>query len=89
MKLIDAKKIEKRIENIFKDDQKVQLRYPENSASGLKRIINNFSQFLSLVSISAMLDCRNWNSKYSSYLLSIKTICPLQLEKQLGFIREI
>jgi len=51
----DAAKIEKKIENIFKDDQKVKLRYPENSASGLKRIINNFSQFLSLVSISAML----------------------------------
>ncbi|MDA9232323.1 ABC transporter permease [Candidatus Pelagibacter sp.] len=51
----DAEKIEKRIENIFKDDQKVKIRYPENSASGLKRIINNFSQFLSLVSISAML----------------------------------
>ena len=46
---------EKKIEEIFKDDQKVKLRYPENSASGLKRIINNFSQFLSLVSISAML----------------------------------
>ncbi len=51
----DVGKIEKKIENIFKDDQKVKLRYPENSASGLKRIINNFSQFLSLVSISAML----------------------------------
>ena len=51
----NADKIEKKIENIFKDDQKVKLRYPENSASGLKRIINNFSQFLSLVSISAML----------------------------------
>ena len=51
----DASKIEKKIEDIFKDDQKVKLRYPENSASGLKRIINNFSQFLSLVSISAML----------------------------------
>ena len=51
----DANKLEKKIENIFKDDQKVKLRYPENSASGLKRIINNFSQFLSLVSISAML----------------------------------
>ncbi len=51
----DANKIEKKIEDIFKDDQKVKLRYPENSASGLKRIINNFSQFLSLVSISAML----------------------------------
>ncbi len=47
--------IEQRIEEIFKDDQKVKLRYPENSASGIKRIINNFSQFLSLVSISAML----------------------------------
>ena len=45
----------KKIENIFKDDKKVKLRYPENSASGIKRIINNFSQFLSLVSISAML----------------------------------
>jgi putative ABC transport system permease protein len=51
----DVNKLEKKIENIFKDDQKVTLRYPENSASGLKRIINNFSQFLSLVSISAML----------------------------------
>ena len=47
--------IEQRIEEIFKDDQKVKLRYPENSASGIKRIINNFSQFLTLVSISAML----------------------------------
>ena len=51
----NPEKIKKRIQNIFKDDQKVKLRYPENSASGLKRIINNFSQFLSLVSISAML----------------------------------
>ena len=51
----DPVQIEKKIENIFKNDQKVKLRYPENSASGIKRIINNFSQFLSLVSISAML----------------------------------
>ena len=47
--------LRKEISDIFKDDQKVILRYSENSASGLKRIINNFSQFLSLVSISAML----------------------------------
>ena len=51
----DPNKIEKRIENIFKYDEKAKLRYPENSASGLKRIINSFSQFLSLVSISAIL----------------------------------
>ena len=47
--------VKERIEKLFKDDEKAFLRYPENSASGLKRIINNFSQFLSLVSISAML----------------------------------
>ena len=47
--------IKQRIETLFQDDEKVILRYPENSASGLKRVINNFSQFLSLVSISAML----------------------------------
>ncbi len=51
----DPEKIESKIKDIFKDDQKVKLRFPKNSASGLKRIINNFSQFLSLVSISAML----------------------------------
>ena len=51
----NPEKIESKIKDIFKDDQKVKLRFPENSASGLKRIINNFSQFLSLVSISAML----------------------------------
>ena len=43
------------VEELFKDEKKARIRYPENSASGLKRIINNFSQFLSLVSISAML----------------------------------
>ncbi len=51
----DIETLRKKIQDIFKDDQKVILRYPENSASGIKRIINNFSQFLSLVSISAML----------------------------------
>ena len=51
----DTATLRKEISDIFKDDQKVIIRYPENSASGLKRIINNFSQFLSLVSISAML----------------------------------
>ncbi len=44
-----------KIVNIFKNDSKVKIRYPENSAGGIKRIIDNFSQFLSLVSISAML----------------------------------
>jgi len=51
----NTKKIRNKIKEIFKDDLTVRLRYPENSASGLRRVIDNFSQFLSLVSISAML----------------------------------
>ena len=39
MKNDNPKKIEQKIEDIFKEDQEVKLRYPENSASGLKRII--------------------------------------------------
>ena len=45
----------KKVENLFKNEKKVQLRYHEKSDGPLKRIIDNFSQFLSLVSISAML----------------------------------
>ena len=51
----NTKATRSKIKEIFKDDLTVRLRYPENSASGLRRIIDNFSQFLSLVSISAML----------------------------------
>ncbi|MDC6468873.1 ABC transporter permease [Candidatus Pelagibacter sp.] len=51
----NTKVVRNKIKEIFKDDLTVRLRYPENSASGLRRVIDNFSQFLSLVSISAML----------------------------------
>ena len=51
----NTKIVRNKIKEIFKDDLTVRLRYPENSASGLRRVIDNFSQFLSLVSISAML----------------------------------
>ena len=45
----------KRVESLFKDQNRVRLRYPENSAGNIRRVVDNFSQFLSLVSISAML----------------------------------
>ena len=69
---------------IFKKDDKVQIRYPENSASGLKRVINNFSQFLSLVSISAMLIA---GIGISNTLLSFvnKNNMSIAVEKALGF----
>ncbi len=43
-----------KVKEIFYKD-KVKIKYPENSAIGLKKFIGNFSQFLSLISISAML----------------------------------
>ena len=51
----NPKALSKQIEQLFKDEKKVKLRYHEKSDGPLKRIIDNFSQFLSLVSISAML----------------------------------
>ena len=51
----NPKALSKQIEQLFKDEKKVRLRYHEKSDGPLKRIIDNFSQFLSLVSISAML----------------------------------
>ena len=51
----NAKTLFKKIEELFKDEKKAKLRYHEKSDGPLKRIIDNFSQFLSLVSISAML----------------------------------
>ena len=44
-----------KVEQLFKNEKRATITYPENSAGGLRRIIDNFSQFLSLVSISAML----------------------------------
>jgi len=51
----NRKEISNKIGKLFKDEKKVKLRYHEKSDGPLKRIIDNFSQFLSLVSISAML----------------------------------
>ena len=51
----NPKVLSKKIEQLFKNEKKVRLRYHEKSDGPLKRIIDNFSQFLSLVSISAML----------------------------------
>jgi len=44
-----------KVEQLFKNEKRATIMYPGNSAGGLRRIIDNFSQFLSLVSISAML----------------------------------
>jgi len=43
------------LENLTKNYPSYSVRYPENSSNNLKKLIDNFSQFLSLVSISAML----------------------------------
>ena len=51
----NPKTISDKIEELFKNEKKVKLRYHEKSDGPLKRVIDNFSQFLSLVSISAML----------------------------------
>jgi len=77
-------KISNKIEKLFKDEKKVKLRYHEKSDGPLKRIIGNFSQFLSLVSISAMLIA---GIGIANTLLSFlnKNNMSIAVKKALGF----
>ena len=43
------------VKNILNEDKNHKIKMPENSGRGLKLAINNFIQFLSLLSISALL----------------------------------
>ncbi len=43
------------VKNILNEDKNHKIKMPENSGRGLKLVINNFVQFLSLLSISALL----------------------------------
>ena len=54
-KNIETKNGIKLVKNILNKDKNHKIKMPENSGRGLKLVINNFIQFLSLLSISALL----------------------------------
>ena len=54
-KNIETKNGIKLVKNILNKDKNHKIKMPENSGRGLKLSINNFIQFLSLLSISALL----------------------------------
>ena len=54
-KNIETKNGIKLVKNILNEDKNHTIKMPENSGRGLKLAINNFIQFLSLLSISALL----------------------------------
>ena len=54
-KNIETKNGIKLVKNILNEDKNHKIKMPENSGRGLKLAINNFIQFLSLLSISALL----------------------------------
>jgi len=54
-KNIETKNGIKLVKNILNKDKNHKIKIPENSGRGLKLAINNFIQFLSLLSISALL----------------------------------
>ena len=54
-KNIEIKNGIKLVKNILNEDKNHKIKMPENSGRGLKLAINNFIQFLSLLSISALL----------------------------------
>ena len=60
------------------------IRFPENSSNNLKRLIDNFSQFLSLISISAMLIAGIGISNTLISFINQKNI-SIAIMKALGF----
>ena len=54
-KNIETKNVIKIVKNILNEDNNHKIKMPKNSGRGLKLAINNFIQFLSLLSISALL----------------------------------
>ena len=54
-KNIETKNGIKLVKNILNEDKNHKIKMPKNSGRGLKLAINNFIQFLSLLSISALL----------------------------------
>ncbi len=52
---IDRKSATNKITALLSKEKNIKIRSPENSAIGIKNFIDNFSQFLSLISISTIL----------------------------------
>ena len=72
------------VKSLLKDDENIRLRLPQDSAQNLRRIIDNFSNFLNLVSVSAMIIA---GIGISNTLLSFinQRNTSIAIKKSLGF----
>ena len=71
-------------QSLLKDDNSIRVRLPQDSAQNLRRIIDNFSNFLNLVSVSAMIIA---GIGISNTLLSFinQRNTSIAIKKSLGF----
>ncbi len=76
--------IKDQVTNLTKKYPSYSVRFPENSSNNLKKLIDNFSQFLSLVSISAMLIAGIGISNTLISFINQKNI-SIAIMKSLGF----
>ena len=76
--------IKNQVTNLTKKYPSYSVRFPENSSNNLKKLIDNFSQFLSLVSISAMLIAGIGISNTLISFINQKNI-SIAIMKSLGF----
>jgi putative ABC transport system permease protein len=76
--------IKDQVINLTKKYPSYSVRFPENSSNNLKKLIDNFSQFLSLVSISAMLIAGIGISNTLISFINQKNI-SIAIMKSLGF----
>ncbi len=72
------------VQALLEDDKSIRMRLPQDSAQSLRRIIDNFSNFLNLVSVSAMIIA---GIGISNTLLSFinQRNTSIAIKKSLGF----
>ena len=80
---INKKEALKEVKQILSKEKNLRIRFPENSAIGIKTFIDNFSQFLSLISICTILISGIGISNTLLAFLNQKII-PISVKKAIG-----
>ncbi|MFP6775619.1 MAG: FtsX-like permease family protein [PS1 clade bacterium] len=70
--------------SMFTDDDKVRVKLPKDSTESLRRIIDNFSNFLNLVSVSAMIIAGIGISNTMLSFINQRSV-SVAIKKSLGF----
>jgi len=84
----DSERKVNQIESLFAEDKAVETRLPQDSGQSLRRTIDNFSNFLNLVSVSAMIIAGIGISNTLLSFVNQRNI-SIAVKKSLGFSSKV